>query len=246
MRLDIIGSAGSYPAPDSACSSYLLQSGKTSLLLDVGNGAQARLYRRIEPSDLDAIVVSHGHLDHFADLVGLYHYLKFASPPKSPIPVFTNDETIDRLHCVLGSTIDPKVFSLTRVGPGSLVTIRNVEIRFHEANHPVATLITRVSDGRSAMCYGADGDLCQNLSVASQNADLLLGESTWTERAEGFPPGLHLDAMGLASLAETSHVGQLVVTHIAYPANKEKILAIVKAGYSGIANLAEEGRTFWC
>lgn len=245
MRLDVVGSAGSYPSPDSACSSYLLRSGTSSVLLDAGNGSQSRLYRLIEPANLSAIVISHGHVDHFADLIGIYHYLKYASPPKAPVPVFTTEDTRAKLECLLGTrNIDETVITLNVAEPGDTVAVGSLSMRFYEARHSVPTLITRISDNSSVMCYGADGDICEELSKASSGVDLLLGESTWVERTEKSADGLHLDARRLAALAKSAGAIRLVITHVAYPAEKARIHEIVTDGYPGAAYLAEDGASF--
>ena len=245
MRLDIVGSAGSYPSPDSACSSYLLRSGASSVLLDAGNGAQSRLYRLIEPANLNAIVISHGHVDHFADLIGIYHYLKYASPPKAPVPVFTTEDVRSKLEFLLGfRNIDETVITLVATEPGSTITAGSFSMTFFAGRHPVPTLITKVSDGSSVMCYGADGDMSDELLKASRGVNLLLGESTWVERTEESAQGLHLDARGLAALAKSAGAAQLVITHVAYPADKARIFEIVTDGYSGAAFLAEDGASF--
>ena len=245
MQLDIIGSAGSYPAPDSACSSYLIRSGETSMLLDAGNGSLSRLYGVIEPGELSAILISHSHMDHFADLIGIYHYLKYARPPKQPIPVFSTQEVLEKVKYLVGpGSIDRSIFNLNEITGDFEIQIDHVSVRFYNANHPVPTLITRLRDHHSSMCYGADGDLSKELFTASEDSDLLLGESTWVERKGDFPAGLHLDAQNLASLAQNARVRQLVITHVAYPADKSRILEIVRKNYSGISHLAEDGLTF--
>ncbi|MDA8081984.1 MAG: MBL fold metallo-hydrolase [Actinomycetota bacterium] len=245
MQLNIIGSAGSYPAPASTCSSYLVRSEKTSILLDAGNGSQSHLYGVIEPGELSAVVISHSHMDHFADLIGIYHYLKYAFPPKSPIPIFSTGEVLEKVKYLVGpGLIDRSIFNLNEIAPGSEIQIDHMLMRFYHANHPVPTLITRLRDHYSSMCYGADGDLSEGLLAASKDSDLLLGESTWVERTDNFPTGLHLDALSLALLAQRSRARQLVITHVAYPADKSKILEIVKKNYAGASHLAEDGLTF--
>lgn len=245
MKLDIIGSAGSYPGPGTACSSYLVRSGRTSLLLDAGNGSQSNLYQAIDPDKLDGIVISHGHVDHFADLVGIYHFLKFARPPATPVPVFTTDDVHQKLQSILGQgQIDASILSVHAVTPGDTIQIGKITLEFFEGMHPVPTLVTRITDGHSSMCYGADGDTSQGLAFATRSVDLFLGESTWEKRGSSHPTGLHLDASSLARLAQAAEAAMLVVTHIAYPANADAILEIVKKGFSGAAHIARDGQSY--
>ncbi|MCL4552085.1 MAG: hypothetical protein M1305_00800 [Candidatus Marsarchaeota archaeon] len=88
------------------------------------------------------------------------------------------------------------------------------------------------------------GILSEELLKASRGVNLLLGESTWVERAEDSAQGLHLDARSLAALAKSAGAAQLVITHVAYPADKARIFEIVTDGYSGAAFLAEDGASF--
>ena len=89
MRLTVLGSAGSFPGPDSAASGYLVQAddadGRTwTVLLDLGNGALSPLQRYGDATALDAIGVSHLHSDHVADLVVLNVLTQFVALPASP------------------------------------------------------------------------------------------------------------------------------------------------------------------
>jgi ribonuclease BN (tRNA processing enzyme) len=69
VRLTVIGSSPAHPNPGSAHSGYLVESeGCGRLLLDCGPGVLSRLRaQRLLP--IDAIAVTHFHLDHWGDLV---------------------------------------------------------------------------------------------------------------------------------------------------------------------------------
>src|SRR6058998_3188721 len=69
MKLTVIGCSPAWPNPGGAQSGYLVE-GPGRLLLDCGPGVLARL--RAENSSwpaVDAVVVTHWHLDHWGDLV---------------------------------------------------------------------------------------------------------------------------------------------------------------------------------
>ena len=72
MRLTIVGCSGSYPGPDSPASCYLLEHDGHRILLDMGNGSVGALHRYGDPYDLDAILISHLHVDHCIDLTSYY------------------------------------------------------------------------------------------------------------------------------------------------------------------------------
>ena len=86
MRITVLGKSPSWEDAGGACSGYLIEDGATSLLLDCGNGvfSKLRLYR--DYTDLDAVLVSHLHADHFLDLVPYAYALTYA-PRQQPVPV---------------------------------------------------------------------------------------------------------------------------------------------------------------
>jgi ribonuclease BN (tRNA processing enzyme) len=88
MRLTIVGCAGSFPRPDSAASCYLLEHEGSRILLDLGSGALGPLQSHTELRDLDGVLLSHLHPDHFADMCGLFVTRRYSpGPPMSKIPV---------------------------------------------------------------------------------------------------------------------------------------------------------------
>ncbi|HEY0118240.1 MAG TPA: MBL fold metallo-hydrolase [Cellulomonas sp.] len=108
MRLVVIGSAGSYPSADSACSAYLVQAdddaGRTwTVLLDLGNGALGPLQRFWNVRDIDAIGLSHLHADHVADMAVLSVARRYRpGGPLPSIPVWGPEGTDDRLIQLAG------------------------------------------------------------------------------------------------------------------------------------------------
>src|SRR5215471_11804392 len=68
MRLTVVGSSPAWPNPGGAQSGYLLE-GDGRLLLDCGPGVLGRLREQETWPRIDAIAITHFHLDHFGDLV---------------------------------------------------------------------------------------------------------------------------------------------------------------------------------
>jgi len=78
LRVSVLGASGTYPGPLGPCSSYLVEAQGYRLLLDAGHGSLATLHRFCNPRDIDAVLVSHRHPDHCADLLGLFYARMFA------------------------------------------------------------------------------------------------------------------------------------------------------------------------
>ena len=68
MLLRIIGECGPYPKPLGATSCYLLETENNKIVLDMGSGAFSKLSDIVKPEEISAIVISHFHADHSADL----------------------------------------------------------------------------------------------------------------------------------------------------------------------------------
>ena len=86
MRLTVLGKSPSWQDAGGACSGYLIEEEGTTVLVDCGNGVFAKLREHIDYIDLDAVVISHLHADHFLDLVPYSYALTYA-PRQQPVPV---------------------------------------------------------------------------------------------------------------------------------------------------------------
>ncbi len=88
MRVTVLGKSPSWQDAGGACSGYLVQHDDTTVLLDCGNGVFGKLRRFVDYVDVDAVVLSHLHADHFLDLVPYSYALTYA-PRQQPVPVHT-------------------------------------------------------------------------------------------------------------------------------------------------------------
>jgi ribonuclease Z len=71
LSLFFAGTAGSVPTPRRGLPAILLRAGGVRILLDCGEGTQHQLLRSVGLPDLDAIFISHLHLDHWLGLPGM-------------------------------------------------------------------------------------------------------------------------------------------------------------------------------
>jgi ribonuclease Z len=65
------GTAGSVPTPRRGLPAVLLRAGGDRILIDCGEGTQQQLLRSVGLPELDAIFITHYHLDHWLGLVGM-------------------------------------------------------------------------------------------------------------------------------------------------------------------------------
>ena len=68
MRMTVLGGCGAWPAAGQACSGYLVEHDGFRVLVDPGYAVVPRLLELVAAEDVDAVLLSHGHPDHCADL----------------------------------------------------------------------------------------------------------------------------------------------------------------------------------
>jgi ribonuclease Z len=71
LSLFFAGTAGSVPTPRRGLPALLLRAGGDRILFDCGEGTQQQLLRSIGLPELDAIFITHYHLDHWLGIVGM-------------------------------------------------------------------------------------------------------------------------------------------------------------------------------
>ena len=71
LSIFFAGTAGSVPTPKRGLPAILLRAGGERILFDCGEGTQHQLLRSIGLPDLDAIFITHLHLDHWLGLPGM-------------------------------------------------------------------------------------------------------------------------------------------------------------------------------
>ncbi len=71
LSLFFAGTAGSVPSARRGLPALLLRAGGNRLLFDCGEGTQQQLLRSVGLPELDAVFITHYHLDHWLGLVGM-------------------------------------------------------------------------------------------------------------------------------------------------------------------------------
>jgi ribonuclease BN (tRNA processing enzyme) len=168
------------------------------LLLDLGPGASMTLQRFVDPSDIDAAILSHSHTDHLADLLQMWR-LRVESTNR-PLPI------IGPSNMPTAITEDPDAFTPTvaRMGTRSMgpLTVRLAPVEHGEC------WATRIND---TLCYTADSSPCASLDDLAAGVAILLAEASGTD-ATG-PMKSHLTAGDAARLAVRSGAQLLILTH---------------------------------
>ena len=222
----MIGCSGSFAGPEGAASSYLLEhedeGGRTwRVLMDLGSGAFGPLQNVIDPADLDAVIISHLHPDHYLDLTGLEVFWAYHSRTDlGQLPIHAPAPLPERLSAVLsrvgdvpdGVTCSP--FAHHALADGSRFTIGPFEIEARAVLHPVEAYGFRIAVDGATLAYSGDTDECAALDELARGADLFLCEAGYIEGRDDRFAGVHLTGRRAGQAATRAGVGHLALTHI--------------------------------
>jgi ribonuclease BN (tRNA processing enzyme) len=258
----VLGKSPSWQDAGGACSGYLLQSGETTVLMDCGNGVFSKLRQQVDYADVDAVLVSHLHADHFLDLVPYSYALTYA-PKQQPVPVHTwpgtDNPARPRLIAPPGATetfrtvvgawgnedLIENAFRLEEYQPGSTVEVGPFKASFSEVPHFVTTYAINVSaaDGPGKLTYGADSAPCRELVEFARDADLLLVEAT-LPRPERTGVRGHMTPAEAGEHGRLAGAKRVVITHISDELGEDWAEAEAERGYGGPVEVAREGATY--
>lgn len=262
MLLRVLGCSGTVPGPDSPCSGYLVEHNGFRLVLDLGTGALGGLLASCPDGAVDAVLVSHEHGDHSADLTALAYLLDHAASVASasgaahggePVTVVAPTGLVDRLRA---QTSDPaRLAELLRFLPAEELaaepfTLGPFAVRLARVRHQVPTFAARVTAAGRTLAYTADTGPCTAVTELAAGAHLLLSEAALTESdaepVEPDPavldrPPFHLTPAQAGDLARRAQVGALVLTHLRPWADTHAALRAARGAYPGPIVLASSG-----
>jgi len=229
--------AGAGPAytdrPSATGAAYLLRAAGSAILLDFGQGSFPRLAAEIEPSTLDAVIVSHLHPDHFIDLVPLRHYLRYQLDPPRRMRVVgpaALAERLDALHGETGFTAASlDVRSVAEAGE----TIGSFAVEARRVTHTDSSFAFRVSVHSDAgLVYSGDCGNAEDLVGLIKPGDTLLAEVSFGPGPVA-PGAQHLDGPAVGRLAAATGASRVLLTHILMGFDPEETLASVRASFRG-------------
>lgn len=219
MKLTVVGCSPAWPNPGGAQSGYLVE-GSGRVLLDCGPGVLPRLREEEGWPRVDAIVITHFHLDHWGDLVPWTFGSMFGPGRGVPAPQLWlppgGKAELGRFGEQLGFAGMFDAFELREYSEGTPFAADGLEITAIRLPHyQLQTFGLRVSDGTSTLAYSGDSAPSPQLVEVGRDADLFLCEATLAESREGGADGLrgHLSAEEAVAAFEESGARRLVIIH---------------------------------
>jgi ribonuclease BN (tRNA processing enzyme) len=238
MRITVVGCWGGYPKVNEASSGYLLGHDGFQLLLDCGSGILSKLQKFINPMELDAVILSHYHSDHIADIGVLQHarlIQGLLGKQADPLPIYGHSFNQAEFVKLTYKEITKGVV----YDPGKSLDVGPFTIRFLQTEHPVPCFAMRIELNKKVLVYTGDTAFKKELIEFCQGADLLLCECNLYGNYDGKSAG-HMTSIDAGKLAHQAGVGQLVLTHLPHFGNLDQLLEEAAQHYTGRIELAKQ------
>jgi ribonuclease BN (tRNA processing enzyme) len=224
--LTVLGSCGGWPEPGRACAGFLLEHDGARIVLDLGYGTASRLLGILGSTagdGLDAVVVSHNHPDHMADLHALMRARWFGRRAAPAIPLFAPASVTARLieeedgdDSAVRHVFDwhPIPARPQRAGPFRLDSTT--------VPHYVPSAGVRLSAPALAVAYTGDTGPDPALAELGRDCDLYVVDATTRNQQPAAPRALgvelNLTDREAGRIAAAAGAGRLMLTHF-WPGN---------------------------
>jgi ribonuclease BN (tRNA processing enzyme) len=210
-----------------------------SVWVDAGTGTLANLQRHLDLADVDALVLSHAHPDHWSDALSFQVYVRHIRE-RTGVPVYSPAE-VRRLVEEIHGEPEPH-FDWTVVSDGLTARIGGLDVRFSRTDHPVETLAMRIEEDGAALGYSADTGTGWSLSALGPGLDLALCEATLAPEWAGTVQ--HLTAAQAGETAREAGARRLVLTHLQPGVEPAAAEAQAVATFGGPVEVAAVDRTY--
>jgi len=253
VHLTVLGGSAAGPNAGMGCAGLLLQTDRTRLVLDLGPGTLQELRRHTDFRTLDAVIVSHMHIDHVLDLLALRHALAYNPlPAPAPVPVWLppgGAEHLAQATAPFDACDEPGRFASTmevaEYDPARPLTIGDVVVTFVPAVHYIPAWAIRVQPSVGpALGYTGDTGPAAALARFFTGVHVLVAEATLLE-----PGGKPSDERGSLTAAEAGELAVaagaeiLVLTHMWEELGLAAYRAQAESVFPGQIEMATPGLT---
>jgi ribonuclease BN (tRNA processing enzyme) len=256
VRITVLGKSPSWQDADGACSGYLVEEQGFRMMVDCGNGVFAKLRRFADYSDVDAVVISHLHADHFLDLVPFSYALNFGprrqAPPGGAEPERPAlhgppgaEKCFRRVTGAWGSEdLIESAFALGEYDPAQVLHAGPLTLRFQLVPHFVDAYAIEITSaaGGGRFTFGADSGPSEELCRFALDTDLLLMEATLLKAEEGLRG--HMTAAEAGEHGRKARARRLVLTHMTDELDAARAEEDAERAFGGPVEIAREGAVY--
>lgn len=220
VEIVFLGSGDSVSACGNHQASYLVRAPAATFLLDCGAMALASMKRDgLDPAELDYVLLSHLHGDHFAGLPFLFIEYTYERPRLRPLTIVGPPNTRERVLALfsaaykdLAAKPTPFPLEFIEVEPGREQTLGAVRLHPFRVPHQETevSLGLRVEVAGKQILYSGDTGWSEDLVTQSQGVDLFICECCYFETRRPF----HLDYPRIAENRGRFGAKRMILTHL--------------------------------
>ncbi|MFB4270722.1 MBL fold metallo-hydrolase [Nonomuraea sp. GTA35] len=244
MRLTVLGGCGAWPGAGQACSGYLVEEEGFRVLVDPGYATLPRLLALMGADEIDAVLVTHGHPDHCADLNPLLRARALADDPAPPLPVHAPPGALDAVMALDKPRMLAAALTRHDLRPGLPRELGPFRLDTFDLPHHVPNAGLRLTGAAGrVIAYTGDTGPSTELASLAKDADLLLAEATYPERVPEEDAPYLSSARDAGRTAASAGAARLLLTHLWPGTPAEPALAAAAASYTGELSVATAGVT---
>jgi ribonuclease BN (tRNA processing enzyme) len=243
VDLRVLGGCGAWPAAGQACSGYLLEHEGFRLLIDPGYAVLPRLLRLMAADDVDAVLISHRHPDHCADLNPLLRArtLRDGVAPAPALPVFALPGALDAVLALDRPGLLDDAIALHPFEAGESFAIGPMAAVSRRLPHSVPNAGARVTAGGHSLVYTGDAGPDPALVELARGADVLLAEASFVDAVPADERPTLSSARDAGRQAAEAGVGTLLLTHLLPGTDRRRSAAAARSEFHGPVRVARPG-----
>lgn len=241
MDISVLGGCGAWPAAGTACSGFLIEHGGFRLLLDAGYATLPRLLDLIAAEELDAVLISHGHPDHCADLNPLLRARALSDDPPPALPVYAPTAALDAVLALDRPGMLDRAVAVREFEPGRTLTIGPFTVVTRLLPHWMPNAGVRLEADGSVLAYTGDSGPDPAVVGLARGADLLIAEATYPEHVPADSAAYLTSAAQAGAQAAQAGVGRLMLTHLWPGASADTAKAAAARAFEGRIDVARSG-----
>ena len=216
MKIRVLGTGTSVPSLQRCSSSYLVQTKRLNILIDVGPSIVRRLLEYgFTTRDIDAIVLTHFHVDHTADLSTFLFASNYDVEARTkPLTIIGGPGINDFFENLIKvyRWLMPKSYELFLREEGDCtLNLEDFVIAVTRVEHNDESIAIRIEEHKS-VTFSGDTDYSKNLVKLASGTDLLIAECSFPERkVDG-----HLNLETLQKIVDEANPKRVLISHL-YP-----------------------------
>ncbi len=257
LKATIIGSGEPNYNPQRSGPAVLISYNDEKILVDMGNGTQARLFELgVEIKDIDTFMFTHHHLDHNEEFIPIFiNRLKSSDEPFTIIGPKNTKKLVEFIYDWYEEDINyrlggrgqtlyqrKKNIAIKDIKGGDAFDLNGLSITTTNVNHSIETIAYRYQLVNKSIVITGDLTYTASLPELAQNTNILIMDAgRLIRKKDGKGPGkrkkkgprAHATIEEVTKMATESNAETLVLTHIKSVKDWDASRKAIKTSYRG-------------